>query len=317
MSRIIFALFVLMVLCIFVLSSSFAVEEKGKEKAKEKEVADDEENNAEKEEDVFGEDIERAIGDPARWDTLSKKIVPEIIKSNEDLGTMMRKISRAKCTVSATITSRVTNTTSSGKLTLSIDDANNDGVLSGSEIEIDIEDSGGFESAQAIKDFKGDLKIFLLSNIYNLFQIHHTKTKEVKAGYLLTLKPILDASQGNWVPQKLWEGKVTKDFQIIEATARFKDDVKAVIQYKHKKVGDKWVCVGYTLEATSDLAKVDCDAAYTFDIKKGMLFLNKIEIEKTIVLGGNVIGSSEVYTFSDWKVKEREKPLGIPEPANK
>lgn len=318
MRRLINASLIFSLLLILMLSfPSSAVEEKEKKKTDEQEETDVKKKKKEaKEEDIFDEEEEGAIGDRARWDKLSLQVISGIIKNNEDIGTMLRKVGRAKCNIEARITNRLVNTTSTGRLSFSFYDKNDDGALTGDEVEVDIEDSGDVNASMYIKDFKGNLKVFMLCNIYNLFQLHHVKTKEVKAGYVMTLKPILDASGGGWLPHKSWELKVSKDYKILEVTAKFKDDSKAVLKWKHKKAGGKWVTVGYTNEYTGDTIKQVSDCAYTFDIKKGILFLNKIEIENVTTNMGMSLGSYQEYLFSGWKIKERKKQLGIPLPGN-
>ena len=207
--------------------------------------------------------------------------------------------------------------TGTGRLTYKWDDKNRDGILVGKEVEIELEESSDFGVATALRQFRDDMKTLTLCNIFNLFKIHHVKTKKVKAGYLMTLKPVTDATEGKWLSYEMLEMKITKDYRIIEMNAKGKDDARALLRLKHKKVGGKWLSGGFTRETSfAGMGKVLSDRSYTYKVKNGIAFLAGITMTEKMPTSIGGIESYHRYYFTDWKIKNRKKKLGMPKPAN-
>jgi hypothetical protein len=207
--------------------------------------------------------------------------------------------------------------TGTAKITFEFDDKNDDGLLVPDEIDVVMTDSSDMTTSTSLANFVNDMESLAFGGTYNLFQIHHAKTKEVRAGYLMTLKPVLDCVEGEWLPYKTMEIKVSKDYRMLEVEVKGVENVKFNMTRKHRKVGDKWLFTGFERDIIiAGYGKNSFDREDTFEIRDGIPFLKSaIQIEKLPTLMG-VVEVVQAFEFSNWQIIKRDEELGIPEPAN-
>ena len=246
----------------------------------------------------------------ARWDELSKKIVPEIIKRNIDIASMMMYLEKTECSVAVESVSKLGGKQNAGSVTYSWNDKNKDGILNFSEI-IALPVLSGEESHSASK-VANELKFQTYLNVFNVFSVADVTAKKTASGYIIRLTFI-----EKFLPQDIAindsQLKVSKDYRITEwkiKTSLQKQFIKRT--FSHKTWHDKWLVVscmretpmpdGTTMkEERSDSFLTEANYPVIISSRYKMTFGKGEEAQEIIT----------ELTFKDWKFQKRSLPLPI------
>ena len=245
-----------------------------------------------------------------RWDTLSKKIAPQIIERNADIGMMMRYIEKAECTIAVTSISKLAGKQNADSISYSLEDKNKDGILSYGEIT-STPRIGGMTSF-ALSKIANDFKDQIYLNVFNLFSVTDVFAKKIDDGYLMKLIFTEKMSLVNSGINDC-QIKVSDDYRIVEWRTKIplqNDTVKRKLS--HKKMKEKWLLAGMSLSTPlpdGNIIKEEWKYNYSLDGDIPLLFSIELKTIYPTTAGGSEI--TTLLEFKNWKTKKREIPLPI------
>lgn len=251
----------------------------------------------------------------ARWDELSKKIVPEIIKRNIDIASIMMYLEKAGCSVSVESVSKPGIRQNAGSVTYSWNDKNKDGILNFSEIHA-LPVLSGEESHSASK-ISGELKFQTYLNVFNIFSVAEVTARKTANGYILYL-----VFTDKFLPQDITINdsrlKVSKDYRITEWKMKTSLNGKYIKRtFSHKKWHDKWLVVSCILETPlPDGTIMKEERSDSFLTEANYPVITSSRYKMTFGKGGDAHEIITELTFKDWEFKKRQAPLPVISPQD-
>lgn len=251
----------------------------------------------------------------ARWDELSKKIVPEIIKRNIDIASIMMYLEKAGCSVEVASVSKLGGRQNAGSVKYSWNDKNKDGILNFSEIDALPVLSG--EESHSTSKASSELKFQTYMNVFNIFSVAEVKAKKTTNGYTLHL-----VFTDKFLPQDIAindsQLKVSKDYRITDWKMKTSLQGQYIKRtFSHKKWHDKWLVVSCMLETPMpDGTIMKEERSDSFLTEANYPVITSSRYKMTFGKGGDAHEVTTELTFKDWKFKKREIPLPVISPED-
>ncbi len=255
--------------------------------------------------------------DTSSWDELSKQVLPKVIESNLDFGTLLRYAQKASCTVYMVVkTPQIAmpelgsftvpqGPPSTARISLSWEDANDDGTIAEDEVKIETRYTSDIAVKMAMERVHKGLKNLVTLSVVNLLTQSTVKAERKSQGYEITVNP----KKGPPVPVRL---TVSGDFRITSTQTRAMDGSDVVNNLKHTRTGGKWLVTGAetTSGAGTDFTSTD-KLVNEYQIQDGIPLLAKATIASTSSTGGGVLQTHQEYSFRDWQIQKRDEPLEV------
>jgi hypothetical protein len=248
-----------------------------------------------------------------RWDELSKKIVPEIIKNSIDIGSMMRYVEKVECIITASSLSKIAGKQDAGSISYAWNDKNKDGILS--FIEITATPRAGGNLSFSNDKIAQDLKEQTYLNVFNLFSNADISAKKIKDGYIMKVifRDKLNSFNAGVNDCQI---KVSNDFRIVEWRTKLpiqNSTIKKLLTFKKWK--EKWLLAGMSLSTPMPDGNILTEEwKYTYALDGEFPMPASIEIKNIYAAE---VGADEITTlleFKNWKTEKRAAPLPIISP---
>jgi hypothetical protein len=258
-----------------------------------------------------------AVIDTSSWDELSKQVLPKVIESNLDFGTLLRYARKASCTVYMVVkTPQIAmpelgsftvpqGPPSTARISLSWEDANDDGTIAEDEVKIETRYTSDIGVKMAMDRVHKGLKNLVTLSVVNLLTQSTVKAERKGQGYEITVNP----KKGAPVPVRL---TVSGDFRITSTQTRSLDGSDVVNNLKHTRTGGKWLVTGAetTSGAGTDFTSTD-KWGNEYVTQDGIPLLARVTIASTSSTGGGVLQTQQEYSFRDWQIEKRAEPLEV------
>jgi hypothetical protein len=86
-----------------------------------------------------------------------------------------------------------------------------------------------------------------------------------------------------------------------------------VTTFKHVRTGGKWLLTELETRSGGETAFAAADKwVITYRMEGGMPLLTKTVVDTSTPTGTGALQTHQEYTFSNWKIVKREKPLEVP-----
>ncbi|MDP2898976.1 MAG: rubredoxin [bacterium] len=268
-------------------------------------------------EETAGAETAGAAIDTSSWDELSKQVLPKVIDSNLDFGTLLRYARKASCTVYMVLrTPQIAmpelgsftvpqGPPSTAQISLSWEDANDDGTVAEDEVKVETVATSDIMMKMAMDRVHKGLKSLVTLNVVNLLTQSTVKAERKGEGYEITVNP----KKGPPVPMRL---TVSSDFRITSTQTRAMDGSDVVTNLKHVRTGGKWLVTGAetTSGAGEHVSSTD-KSVNEYVTQDGIPLLSKVTIASTSSTGGGVLQTQQEYSFRDWQIEKRAEPLTV------
>ena len=243
------------------------------------------------------------------WDSRSAELVPELLTHNGEAALMMQ-LGEASCRIEVATRSEIAGSFE-GVLQYSWQDGDNDGVLTRDEVQVRAGSFSPAEAASQVEQLRVMFETQALGNMWNTFLLNQVRTVRKDDGYEVTIIPRRGSALESFGFTQMRLG-VSEDFRIRTLHVRTAQGAESTSEIKDKKIGDKWFAAGYARHTslTNGIAVVE-DAATEHAVIDGIPLTSKITIRtKVEMAGGQPTRTMEQeFTFSDWKVVQRARPL--------
>ncbi|HSV99362.1 MAG TPA: hypothetical protein VLI39_04265 [Sedimentisphaerales bacterium] len=258
----------------------------------------------------------------AQWDELSQEVIAGICRSNIDFGGMITFARSLRCDIDVRITSSLF-ALASGTLNYWWEDADDNGLLIGEEIQIEIGYASNPGMRLMMNAIQRSLTLQTATSGGNVFRDHFIKTVRVPEGYKMKLVPTeknkpVNASakeeKDNLMANRSYDAlylTVSPDFRVQRLRAVKEDsDTEMVLSVEHEKVADLWAGSKYYKEVihagrSAGTKSGRCD----YVVMDGLPMLRRLTIDLGVLTGQNTVGIRQEYNIRNCKIAWREKPL--------
>ncbi|MDQ7778594.1 MAG: Ig-like domain-containing protein [Planctomycetota bacterium] len=254
---------------------------------------------------------EEATKTGGSWDPVSREVIPKIMEKNGDTASIVRYVSAISCRIDLEITSSTFPGTAQGVLSYRWKDADNNGILSPNEIDIETEYVSMEGMGLVMGEFRRALENETTQNTFNVFKSHNVTTVKTDEGYKMKLKP-KSAELVKRLGYSVLYVTIANDFRITKLRAKDDSGGEANIELKHQKAGDIWLIAGSSKRTDSgDGATTEEARTNVYAEVNGIPVISQIAIDTAVSTAMGAVTVRQVCTFRDWEVVKRDKPLSV------
>lgn len=258
----------------------------------------------------------------AQWDELSQEVIAGICRSNIDFGGMITFARSLRCDIDVRITSSLF-APASGTLNYWWEDADDNGLLIGEEIQIEIGYASNPGMRLMMSAIQRSLTLQTATSGGNVFRDHFIKTVRVPEGYKMKLvpternKPVnatAKEEKDNLMANRSYDAlylTVSPDFRVQRLRAVKEDaDTEMVLSVEHEKVADLWAGSKYYKEVIHAGRSASTESGRCeYVVMDGLPMLRRLTIDLGVLTGQNTVGIRQEYNIRNCKIAWREKPL--------
>lgn len=260
----------------------------------------------------------------AQWDELSQQIITGICRSNIDFGAMVGYARSFRCDLDIRITSALF-APATGTLSYWWEDADDNGLLVGDEIQIEIVNASSPAMRQMMSSIKNALVLQTATAGANVFRDHLVQSVRTADGYKMKLvpsqkdKPVKSdakADKDNLIATRGYDAlylTVTSDFRVTRMRAvNEATETELVINLEHEKLADLWAGSGYYKEVLHSGRSISVESGRCEYVAVDRFpMLRSLTISSGITTPQGTVGMKQEYTVRDPKVLWRDQPLDM------
>jgi len=241
----------------------------------------------------------------ADWDELSREIIPRVLEANLDMSTVLRYIRGASCTIDVTLTPPGM-LPCSGALSYSWEDANDDGMLAETEVDIETIEVSHMTMRLMMGEIHKTLRRLTTLNVQSFLLQYSARTGKVNGGYQMRLRSKREGEP----PVHL---TISGDLRITKVRMKSPDGIETVVTTEHIRAGDKWLVGESVLTTTTPEGMLTTTERWTnaYDWESGIPLLSKTTVVNNIASVAGHFQMRQEYRLHDWKVVRREAPLEL------
>lgn len=267
-------------------------------------------------------DVEVLGEDAKLWDDLSKKVISRVLGNEVGMETTIRFVKSFRCNVNVRV---VVGTAQpmQAKISLAWDDKDDNGILTGDEIEGKVQYMSSQAMGLYLEEIRQDLVKRISEGRTSLFLKHAVTTAQNEEGYLMKLVPVKKPDiketkvDGETVKKVGPPGydtaylTVSPDFRIQRIRAMLGSEHQTLIEYEYEKLAGAWLATRYTMlssggKGAQTVTKVDL----THVVVENLPLLQKTATDVNMHDAGmNVVHLRTELTFTDAKIERRLRPL--------
>ncbi len=242
----------------------------------------------------------------AALDELSAEVLNNLTERNIGMGTVLESFRKGSCKVDVKLVAGATVSTAT--LSYSWEDADDDGVLTDAEVEIETEYASSRAMRVFVKDSYRMLRALATVTTRSLAAaVQSAETQKVTGGYQMTLK--YGEEEGT-----SFQLTISDDFRITRFRIKDADGYQVTTTYNHEKVKDKWLVKSAVVSSSEPAGggskRENWSIAYQW--QNGVPLLSRITMAITVgSVAGNVQMREEI-SARGWKLVKREQPLEPP-----
>jgi len=236
-------------------------------------------------------------------DEVSAHVLTNLLEKNLNMVTVLRVIRKASCTVDVRLSSG--GSTSSGTLSYSWEDADDDGALTEAEVEIETEYVSSRAMGATMRSIHKTLRTMAVLNPGSLLALPSAKTEKVSGGYQTTLKHEEGASI---------QLTISDDFRVTRFRVKGAEGNESTTTFTHEKAQDKWLVKGAVVTSKEPGAGLSTREQWTFSYlwHDGIPLLSKMTGSINAATPAGAVQMREEISARGWKLVKREQPLELP-----
>ncbi len=259
-----------------------------------------------------------------QWDELSQEVIAGICRTNIDFGGLPTFARSLRCDIDVRITSSLFEP-ASGTLNYWWEDADDNGLLVGDEIQIETAFTSSPAMRLMMKEVERALILQTATAGANVFRDHFIKTVRIADGYKMKLVP---TEKDKPVNQRAKEDKnnllanrgydvlyltVSPDFQIQRMRAVKEDtETEMTLNAGYEKIVGLWAPTKYYREVKqlgrcTSTENMRCEYTMT----DGFPTMKKLTIDVGLITSQSTMSMRQEYTVRNSKIAWRDKPLDL------
>ncbi|MBP7051783.1 MAG: hypothetical protein KBE65_12280 [Phycisphaerae bacterium] len=257
-----------------------------------------------------------------QWDELSQEVIAGICRSNADFGAMPTFARSLRCDIDVQITSPLF-APASGTLNYWWEDADDNGLLVGEEIQIETAFASSPQMRLLMKDIERALILQTATAGANVFRDHFIQTVRIAEGYKMKLVP---TEKDKPVNERAREDKnnllanrgydvlyltVSPDFRIQRMRAvKEATETEMVLNAEYEKIAGVWTPTRYYREVAQGGRRTSTEnMRCEYAMINGFPTMKKLTIDLGLITSQGTMSMKQEYTVRNPQIAWRNQPL--------
>ncbi len=244
-----------------------------------------------------------------QWDVLSAQVIPEVL-SHTGEAVILTQLAQASCRIDIATRSDLAPPFQ-GALRYAWHDVNDDGLLTRNEVQVRAVQPASQETPAQLEQLRASFEAQALGNLWNTFLLNKVATTRNDGGYRVTIQPEAgDALESLGITEIQVE--LAGDFCTRNMRVRTAQGAQSVSEVRNEKLDGRWFTAGYVRRTTLPNGVITFEeATVEHAVTDGVPLTRRITIRTRAELapGQTPVNLQQEFTFSDWKVVRRAKPL--------
>lgn len=257
---------------------------------------------------------EETAAGPARWDDLSRQVIPRIQARNEDFASILREVRKASCTIEVEVRASDSTRSEQGQITYAWEDRDDSGTLTGDEVAVAV----GEVSSPRIVPVLGELQKTLAREttgaLFGLFAQNHVQCVRIPTGYKLRLEPVKEREVARALGYYLCYLTVGEDYRLESIRAKHDLGGESTTTLKYAERAERLRTTGYRKSLKMPLSQTEQERSDEFTEVEGVPLLSRVVIHSLVTDPDGTLRTDLHCSFRDWRIERRPRPLEPPVP---